>query len=1526
LAELENLMIEQGSLQVREGRTRQWANALMSGTATDSYETELHDDTNNLFTSDMVGKTVYNITDGSSGTIYAYDDEGKVRAELTGGDGNFWDTGDVYSLSERIVALHRFYGENAQTGVDIKEFYAAIGNKIKYWDGDSWEDFELPPGITLHDADTYPGRFRQLKDRTIYSNGIDPVLMIKKETTQLFVAGIPDPDAELVISDCEDLDKWDIDTTDVSNASYKNLSLDAGFDRHTKGDYGIGLSCSESGKYVYATLTLDSALDLEWFAKINEGTADAGGSDVLLVRKSGSSFTAGLVGQQIKNTTDGSKAIITNYVDGDNIWHTPLEGGTNDSWTEDDDFVIGEPSSLNDYIAIDIFRYTKIDIDQCVLELSSVANFAKGFRCTIYTDTEFKHWTLKQKTMLAQWAMNPYNNKLFFGRFRKKWFVDMTHEVNGTHTGGAETNTLIDSNASFTSDLVGRAVKQDSDDYYGTVTAFVNSTTLTVQLYEEADPPVTKDWANGKNYIIYQQDDWSAIKYVRIKLMQNAESYTDKPARITFDNIRLLKTPPLPAEKFLQIATCDPSEIWQFAADDLIHSTEGIGCKKLTGVGVLHWPGTKDLSQYNEGTAIGGGDEIVFDVGGEAGTVASEFGFTMRLIDSSNVTAFGVFTLFNDFANAQQRSLPKQDFYYDGDFDWTSVKAMIITDNTFASACYIDNIRIQPPAVSKLINSFIPLDLVFADAAQEALDGLVTHFLGENPVVDKLTDMWFQSYANFTRKASGQGQLVYPEYKHGRYKFGDYALPSMQIQAEPGGAFGVIIKQGTDLTEYEDARFNLDAFLHPRQYDDSIFGFTWTEIPATPSDEFEIWVSTPDVEAIQKIIFRFYLNKNIGWSASKSGTQDTAGTNHTLYDADVSFTLTDIGKRIRNTTTNKWGIITWVGDATHKLIAWNDEGRLMWTLNNAYEIEGWSVAGDIAIDTDNYYEYVFDVQTLYMKLEGVAKGIKNITEYPGGNADNIELAREFYKESGLSVPIRAEAKGSDIGKYSNIPGGFGREGAWGSGDDENWWQVLIKWKRSDMIPHLQAEFETTQSMQNIAAHAITVVARDKRATVNFQDWRMTKKGAVKGEVMYKVKLEDEMGYLGPASDASKHLSVDGHEVNVTDIYIPHDTRIIRKRLYRTDSTGTFRHLDTIDRLESTYEDNIPEELLGDTIEEDVWKPPKAKYIEVIDNRMAYFNFTDRNNRVRHSRCQLSMPFAPHQCMDKDVFDILPDDGQEMRGIKSYMGHLIVLKDKSYYSVDPQSFERAVRSSERGLLAPESLVPIPGVGFGWLSHDGVCFGDHTSLDDETGLEIWDDIKDYSLAVKRQAVAFYYNKYYVLFIGTNNEHGYACYMPWKKWFYISNWNVWSVSRWEGKDDSSEIYAGDKDGYVNRLFYGDDDQGTAIASALRTLDYDLGLPDRDKYGKYLVYSAKNLVSGAGNVATLTFTPYIDQIAKTALTAVELDATTYKRKILKGRVDPKDYGNLVGYRLVGSKRYALRDIMLVPGLHSFNPNVQAV
>jgi hypothetical protein len=1526
-----------------------------------------------------------------------------------------------------VIALHRYYGLDALER-ELKEFYAVVdgdpsgsGMTINKWNGSSWDEMKLPPEITLTSPEdttvsATPGNFEQFKDRTYYTNQREKVLMIKKGEDQIYEAGVPEADHELEISYVETLTGWNFYTDGDENKI--RAFLDPGFERHTEGDFGLTLEQSDIGKTLSAVQTLPSPMNLEMFyqnvASSTVTTPDTDGVKLTDSSRTGTlAFDSSYIGLQVKNIDDGSTAVILELVDGDStsVITTPLKGGDNDDYGNGDEYTIGTLSTEFDYLAMDLFRFAKPPIEEFIFECSEFAptsdgHFVRGHYVVIYADTGFEHFQLRQRTMLAQWAMDPYGNRLFLGRFRKKWFIPL--ELQGVCTATSTPNTdMRTTNGSytrtrprFTTDLIGSTILNVTTDVEGTITGLYAG---------QEDYRLETDiaWSNNDSFIIYPStnDDFANIKYIKFHLKHDADTESEEAARVTVDNIRLLKTPPIPSQLQIQVATCDAQEMWTsdlglgLIPNNVPFSTEGVSCKQL-GLGVTgtyEWTGTRDFSQYGEGTAVQGSDVITFDVGGELeikGNVATVMTFT----DNLGNAVYGAFTVFGDLANMQQRHIHIQDFYpiLGENFDWSSVSKMSVTNAAGAdfpgafNTLYIDNIRITPSSAAKTINKFMPLDLIIGDALNKGVE----HFFGQNSVIDVITDLLFYAYVKFTRKWVGQGQVTYPDYTHGRYKVGpqdDYhkTLPCLGMQVYAGGELTITISQDDDLTEYDALNLNLDGFSLARPYNNEgdFLGLDWVEIPATPEDEFSIWFSTMKMKTISKITIRLYANANATYEADTTRAHNgLSNVNYVEWNSATSEIAGIVGKRIRNDDWApghdgaRWGVI---GGVSYKSgvnramtwgMSWNNGDKF--TIDKLGGLTGFNFqrpgfGGKPEIDKDNYYEHVIDVMQMNASLAGLSKQLgKAINEGSiTGQEEVIAKTRDLYHEQGLTIAFteqglkRKEHRGF-MDKVAEVAGPVGGALGIGSGivtggigfgigkgiesaiddDDDDvrrhkgWTAGIFSWKRKDMIPHLQDD-SPWASMQSIAAHEIIVRAAggEDDCFITFQDFKMTKKGAVEGaNLMYKVKMEDDQGFLGPASEASKAVTATGNDIALSNIYIPYDNRIIRKRLYRTDQYGVFRLLDVIDRLADSYIDIVPEEMLGAMIEPDYFRPPRAANMRAVDNRMAYIDCIDRRGTRRSSRIHLSRPFIPHQVDDGECFDVQPEDGQRVVWCEAYYGHLIVWKERSIYTIDMTNFDKAPRDLSIGCIAPLSVTAIPGVGFGWLSHEGIMFGDHSNLDRDTGEQIWDDLKDFTPQQLSRAVAWYKDRYYYIFFGYDvdatglysttvggdaggyfNGIGYACYLPDKTWTRIDDWNVQSVSVWRGGTDSSEVYTGSRFGFVNKMFDGEVDLVDNVASTeqqitshIRAIDYDFTKPYTDKYLNWLIFHAKNLSADPTRKALLTFTPYYDQVATDPMDDKRIEHSTYKKYDLCH--DPGDFGTLLGFTVDGVKRYALKEITM--------------
>jgi hypothetical protein len=155
---------------------------------------------------------------------------------------------------------------------------------------------------------------------------------------------------------------------------------------------------------------------------------------------------------------------------------------------------------------------------------------------------------------------------------------------------------------------------------------------------------------------------------------------------------------------------------------------------------------------------------------------------------------------------------------------------------------------------------------------------------------------------------------------------------------------------------------------------------------------------------------------------------------------------------------------------------------------------------------------------------------------------------------------------------------------------------------------------------------------------------------------------------------------------------------------------------------------------------------------------------------------------------------------------------------------------------------------------------------------------------------------------------------------------------VNIFNSGSDNSEVYAGSKYGYVNRLFNGNSDITDDLAStvgdiswAFRTLEYDFDRPVNQKYPRHILTHAKNLVAGAGNRAQIIITPQFNQLAGTVYNTLTLNSIRYLQYQVNGRAPTigGEKGTLVGMRVTGTNRCAIKDFFIEAGDYGFRPNL---
>ena len=140
---------------------------------------------------------------------------------------------------------------------------------------------------------------------------------LQKETPTVFTSGVGNSagDADLVVTQTID--------SDMPQTGWVNV---------------LDISLNRTLPYRYVS---HDELNTFTFASELTGSATSAGTSTTLVSTSTNFLTADIEeGDTIRNTTDGSYAVVDEIVDADNITTSPLSGGSDNSWQSSDNFSV----------------------------------------------------------------------------------------------------------------------------------------------------------------------------------------------------------------------------------------------------------------------------------------------------------------------------------------------------------------------------------------------------------------------------------------------------------------------------------------------------------------------------------------------------------------------------------------------------------------------------------------------------------------------------------------------------------------------------------------------------------------------------------------------------------------------------------------------------------------------------------------------------------------------------------------------------------------------------------------------------------------------------------------------------------------------------------------------------------------------------------------------------------------------------------------------------------------------------------
>lgn len=962
------------------------------------------------------------------------------------------------------------------------------------------------------------------------------------------------------------------------------------------------------------------------------------------------------------------------------------------------------------------------------------------------------------------------------------------------------------------------------------------------------------------NFAVAGTPTWTNVHKYRFELRAGTQASASNPAKITLNDLKVLKAGPTTSPFRVQWLQFEEQESgstsgWQFTAShtpvtkfNREMAKEGVSCIKLNGGGAnspcasIDFNTPKDFVTFADGQTAINSCLLRYQMawrgqGAPAQLIAANvFDYTkythpaIRFIDGSsewkqarigvnaNMVGGGV-PLQIRFNTAAGTSL----WTGSGNpMDWTDVQRVELYgpyyDGTAIESYYfIDDMRLEFPKAMRPVNLFEPVDLHLLNLATDFVQAYLPAFAK----IAEVGNYFAQSYLRKTKyKTHGYGVMTYPDYEHSSFGLSGCTL------ACGGGMqpFGVTMEidgdTAVDLDNYYIPTFNpVNEWSWPGKWGNIEF----ETIPAGTEDEFILWIARKPEKK-----------------------QDLHELVVKIHAADGS----------------------------------NANMKNYWE----YRISGQ------ALDTKLNDQMRKEKETVKM-AEGWQRVIENVSMFDLATmANNITMnpkeVKEFISDTVISL-------GKDRGGW---PAGY------------------IKWKKSDMTP-IRDGTNTTMSWGNVRGHTFEITSVGGGATVTIDNFMMRRQGALEGTYWYKILCEDDQGFLSPSSEPTQKVTVEREDIQLNNIYVPTETdrnRVLNKKIYRLGGTSTeWRHVGDLDPAKQTWLDNKTDDKVGLVLPSEAYAPPKAKVIKAIGNTMYYGNVTDRLGIKYPYRIYRSQGFCPYRVSDFDATDIPEKKGAGITGIEEWFQYLMAWTPDGLYTVDKMFTQAPIRRSDKGCIADKSIQVTP-YGVIWLSRDGLMMGNVSQTDDKFFKPINPIFDSYTEDDLANAIGVYREDYYYLFFDPLNASGgrvACCYLPDRLFseFQSDAFDVKSVCQWQGDTDNNLIYIGRSNGEIAQFLDGETDNGTAIWTDLRTKDFTEPGIQHDKYARALYVSVAKLGS-----ANSTLTPYFFAGQSSIDTAPVKSAETTAFKTIVAKATQGDYGTHLGVRITGSHMHKISEMLL--------------
>ena len=232
--------------------------------------------------------------------------------------------------------------------------------------------------------------------------------------------------------------------------------------------------------------------------------------------------------------------------------------------------------------------------------------------------------------------------------------------------------------------------------------------------------------------------------------------------------------------------------------------------------------------------------------------------------------------------------------------------------------------------------------------------------------------------------------------------------------------------------------------------------------------------------------------------------------------------------------------------------------------------------------------------------------------------------------------------------------------------------------------------------------------------------------------MYRIAWESETGSISPLSAPSTVVwqFSDNSEQGAYAVLLRNldqgDAGVVAIRIYRTkdlvnigtQGEATYWFLDRIRVGSEDYVDVTPDSQLVDpapSLTDSITIPATLRYLESWDGRLWAAGGPGHEHRLMYSSAS-----GPEQFGAFDFFDVGMRKGGAITALQSYLGCLLVFRERAIEVITPSmstpGYRLSVLSPDVGTVATNTTTYVPGVGVLFLGYDGVrtITGQDTSL--------------------------------------------------------------------------------------------------------------------------------------------------------------------------------------------------------------------